>query len=511
MKGALPRRVLLVWLFVSALTALPYLRAAADPPPGRAFVGFFHYVDDAYNYLSFVQQAEDGAFLLRNKQVVPPPPARLVNLEWWVVGRLSALLGRRPVLAYRVFALAAALALLAATDLWLRAAGLGAAHRLPALLLVATGGGLGGPLLALGWRPLARSPDLYAGLFPFLELLANPHFVAGTALLLLTLLAYWRARDLRGSIVAAGLATVLGLVRPYDLALVAFVHAFVVAATEPPREWPRRVLPLLGLLPVVLYDAWLFFGSAEFAIFSSRVFQFPPRADFVWALGPAALLAATAIGRIGPDPGTRAAAMHFVGWAAAGALILALRPLSFSLQFLAGIGLPLLTLGALGLARFPPAATLAAALACSLSFVVSLRMVFADSPYWFVPSERLEIALALRPHCRRGDLLLSPPDIGLYAGGLTACGAYVAHPAAAGFEERDGRVRDFYARDDPAARAALLDEACVTHVVLPGAQDVPAAWLGPATSFRRVAVAGRGASAIGAYARQGAAPCPPPR
>jgi hypothetical protein len=194
--------------------------------------------------------------------------------------------------------------------------------------------------------------------------------------------------------------------------------------------------------------------------------------------------------------------MHLVGWAAAGALILAFRPLSFSLQFLAGIGLPLLALGALGLSRFPPAATLAVAAAFSVTSLVALRLVFSDNPYWYVPSERMDLALALRPHCRPGDLVLSPPDIGLYAAGLTACGAYVAHPATAGFEQRATEVNDFYARSDPAARAALLDRRCVTHVVLPGgAGDVPAAWLGQATPFRQVAQAGRGPAAIGAYAR----------
>jgi hypothetical protein len=508
LRAALPRPVILAWLFVSALTSLPYVRAATHPPPGRVFVGFFYYVDDAYNYLSFVQQAEDGAFLLRNKNVSPPPPARLVNLEWWVVGRISALLGRRPTLAYRLFGLLAALGLIAALDRWLVAAGLKAPHRLPALLLVTTGGGLGGALLLLGWRPLPRSPDLYAGLFPFVELLANPHFVAGTALLLWTLWAYRQARDAGGYARAALLATVLGLVRPYDLALVGFVHPFAVVIGEPPRTWIRRLLPLLGLVPVVLYDAWLFFGRPDFAVFSSRVFQFPPRADFVWALGPAALLAVTWAMRRETTVPERTCGLYFVGWATAGLLILMLRPLSFSLQFLAGIGLPLLVLGALGLARHPPAGTLAVAAALSINAAVSLRMALRENPHWFVPSARMDIAHALRPHCRPGDLLLSPPDIGLYAGGLTACGAYVAHPAAAGFDQREAEVREFYARDDPAGRAALLDRHCLSHVVLPaGGGEVPRAWLGPDTPFRRVAGTGGGAEAIDAYVRPARGTC----
>jgi hypothetical protein len=124
LTGAGRRPVILAWLFVCALVSLPYVRAATRPPAGRVFVGFFYYVDDAYNYLSFVQQAEDGAFLLRNKDISPPRPARLVNLEWWLVGRVSAAVGRRPALAYRLFGLAAALLLLAGVDRWLTAAGL---------------------------------------------------------------------------------------------------------------------------------------------------------------------------------------------------------------------------------------------------------------------------------------------------------------------------------------------------------------------------------------------------
>jgi hypothetical protein len=512
LTGAGWRPVVLAWVFVCALVSLPYVRAATRPPPGRVFVGFFYYVDDAYNYLSFVQQAEDGAFLLRNKALSPPRPARLVNLEWWLVGRVSALAGRRPALAYRLFGLAAALLLLAGVDRWMVAAGLPAGHRLPALLLVAVGGGLGGALLTLGLRPLARSPDLYAGLFPFVELFANPHFVAGTALLLWTLWAYHRARTLADHLRAALLGTALGLVRPYDLALVVFVHGFVVLWTEAPRAWPRRLVPLAGLLPVVAYDAWLFFASPDFAVFSSRVFQFPPRSDFVWALGPVALLAASAWAPGGTTGEGRSAFLCFVGWAAAGALILIFRPLSFSLQFLAGIGLPLLALGALGLARFPPAVTLAVAALLSVNAAVSLRLAFADNTYWFVPAPRMAIAAALRPHCRPGDMVMSPPDIGSYAGGLTRCGAYVAHPAAAGFDARAAEVRDFYARDDPAARAALLDRHCLSHVVLPGgAGDVPRVWLGPDTPFRRVAGAGQGPEAIDAYARVSGESCRAPR
>src|SRR5262249_37370329 len=159
-------------------------------PPGRVFAGTFHWLDDFYNYVSYVQQAEDGAFLFQNKLEPAPHTARLVNLEWWTVGRLSALLGRHPFLAYRIFGLFASFAFLAGVDAWLRRAALPESHRFWALMLVATGGGLGAFVFDFTDRPVSECLDLSSGAFPFLGLLSNPHFTTGTALLLWALHAF---------------------------------------------------------------------------------------------------------------------------------------------------------------------------------------------------------------------------------------------------------------------------------------------------------------------------------
>src|SRR5262245_66127063 len=119
-----------------------------------SFIGTFFYGDDFLNYLSYAEQAEEGAFLFRNRVLLDEPPPALVNLEWWLVGRLSRLLGGRPFLSYRLFGMLATLGFLFVTDRWLRRLGLSDAHRTPALLLVATGGGLGGLLFTVTGRPL---------------------------------------------------------------------------------------------------------------------------------------------------------------------------------------------------------------------------------------------------------------------------------------------------------------------------------------------------------------------
>jgi hypothetical protein len=513
-----PRSVVLVALLMAALSTAPYLRATFSPPPGAAFTGFFWFTDDAYNYLSFVQQAEDGAFVFRNKLVLVPHSPALLNPEWWLVGVLSRLLGREPVLAYRLFALAAIFALVAAIHAALRDAGLPATHATAALLLTCLGGGAGVACLWLG-HPSQSCLDMSAGLFPFLEILANPHFVAGTALLLWSLRAFRIAQERGGvgpALAAAALATVLGLVRPYDLVLLVAIRSVVVAVTEPGPLWIRHAGAMALLLPVVAYLAWVFYGIPAFTSFMAIHYAFPPVREFAWALAPAAVVAvaawATARARGLPtalmagDRSRRAAVLHFAVWLALAAVVIAAQPVTFSLQFLVGVGLPLLALAALALAPFPPAVTLLAALALASSAAVAFWITLRPSPSWYVPAERLAVARALREPCRPGEVVLSPPDIGLYAGGLSSCTPYLSHAAAAGYEARAAEVRRFYESPDPVAGAALLARSCATHVVLPAAASL-AAHAGADAPYRASALAGRPPQAIAVYSRAGGPAC----
>lgn len=479
------RPLALVFLLLLALTLPPYAVATLRPPAGLAFVGTFYYSDDFYNYLSYAQQAEDGAFLFQNRVLLDERPPALVNLEWWLVGRLSALLGGgRLLLAYRLFGVLCALAFVSVVDRWLARLGLGEAHRLPALLLVATGGGLGGLLFTFTTRPLERCLDLYAGLYPYLGLLTNPHFVAGTTLLLVCLLLFDTAKTAGGRFGAIAAAWVLALVRPYDLVLLVLVRTIAVVVLEPRRRWVAALLPLGGLLPVVAYLYWLFYRNPAFAFYAEARYVFPPRADFVWALGPALLLALLAA-RASPDHDAHRARVHLAVWAALGLLVVLLRPVNFSLQFLVGIGLPLLALGAFGLGRRAPSSTVLVALLFSTSQVAALAFVMRPNPLWFVPRGDMELARALRPTCRAGDVLFAPASVGILAYGLTACRAILSHEVDPGYAKRLEELQGFGALR-VRERAALLDSHRVTHFLAPGdAGEKPVVWLGETTPFRR--------------------------
>ena len=143
--------MLLVGLLLAALSTAPYVRASLSPPPGHAFVGFFWFVDDSYNYLSFVQQAEAGAVLFHNKLVLEDHPAVAVQPGMVDGGRAVARCSggtRSSPIACSASPRWPRSSL--GIDRWLAGAGLPASHRVPALLLVTTGAGLGGIRLLLG-------------------------------------------------------------------------------------------------------------------------------------------------------------------------------------------------------------------------------------------------------------------------------------------------------------------------------------------------------------------------
>jgi hypothetical protein len=496
------RPAFLAFLVVASLAALPHARAVVAPPRGTTFTGAFLSHEDFYNYLGFVQQAEDGRTLFTNKLDTQVERPVMFHLEWWLVGRLSALLGRRPLAAFWLLGLVSTAALVAAADRWLRLAGLAEGARARALLLVFLGGGLGGLRYELLGPPAWRSLDLIAGLFPFIEIVANPHFTAATALLCWALLALMRRDSPRAELGGILLATALALSRPYDVVLLVAIRCLGVVLSEPARLWPRRLLPLAGLLPVVAYLYWLYYRSGAFPTFFAGYVTFPI-VDLTIALGPAAALVALFWRPPPRGSGGREAEAHLLAWVLVGTFLLVTRPVGFYFQALVGIGLPLLTLAAIGLSRLRPNALLAAAAVMSTTTLVALHVFLGDGGRWYVSREKVAAAVALRAACRPGDVVLAPPDIGLLALAYSSCRPYVSEEYRPANREEEWTA--FYGAAPPEWRSALLERARITAVVLPpGLGDRPESWLGPGTPFRRVARVGDGASELGIYAKGGA-------
>ena len=497
------RPVALTWLLLAGVSGALLVRAAVASPPGTVFVGTLYYVDDFYNYLSYVQQAEDGALVFRNKLASPDLPPALVNLEWLFVGWLSVLLGGAPLVAYRLLGLAALAGFVVAVDRWLVRGGLPPPRRLAGLLLVFTGGGLGGLLVATGWIGGLRPYDLAAGLYPFVETVANPHFVVGTALLAAALGAFAGDRP----VLAVVLGNVLALARPYDAALLAGVEGLAVLLRWPPREWPRRLVPVAALAPVLLYNAWVFLWSPGFRIFSSPQYASsgPSAVELAIAIGPATLVALLAFRtRETGDETARRHQLYLALWATLAIAMVVLRPVSFALQFVAGVGTPLLALGAIGLGRMRRGALEAAVVLFAGTALTLTWLQLSPNTYRNVPAERWRVAEALRPVCQRGELVVAPPDVGLYVGGLSACWPWVSHSFSPEHASRDAATRRFYS-SPPEERRRFLDEHCVTHVVVPAGWPEGGLPVG-APYERRLEVDGAGGG-LAVYSRVAGIPC----
>ena len=205
----------------------------------------------------------------------------------------------------------------------------------------------------------------------------------------------------------------------------------------------------------------------------------------------------------------RRARAHLAVWASLGLLVVLLRPVHFSLQFLVGIGFPLLALGAFGLARWTKRLTALVAVLFATSQAAAFFFVLRPNPLWLVPRGDMELVRALRPTCRPGDVLFAPASVGILAYGLTSCRAIVSHAVDPDYERKLAEVRGF-AGLPPAERTALLDRYRISHFLAPGdAGPRPVAWLGEGTPFRRCLVVTSG-PAWSLYIREGSDRLPTP-
>ncbi len=291
------------------------------------------------------------------------------------------------------------------------------------------------------------------------------------------------------------------------------VEGATVLVLAPPRDWLRRGLPLLALVPPLAYNEWVFRASPGFRVWVSPHYAdtVVSAGDWLTLLAPAAVAALSGLAAPGRprDPQARPFVVRLWLWVAIALLIAVLRPVSFSLQFGVGIGLPLLVLAAAALARWRLALEISVPLLAT-NAVVYASLAATPSPQSHPPSERIGIATALREACRPGDVVLAPADIGLYVGGLTPCWPYVSHAAAPDFPARVAAVRHFY---DPAAspadRALLLERACVRHVAL--SAGLPPEFLGRPTPFRPAFVVSGPNGAVVVWSRDGPRTCTPAR
>ena len=274
---------------VFGITGIPYAIGFLGPPTGTVFGGLVDVLEDEHMYYSFIRQAADGHYLFVNRLTSIDHQPVFFNPQWWLVGRIMAWLGDSGQWTFQIWRAAGALAVIfgfsALAEVVLRDHG----QRRIALLMFAFGGAflwLYG-MLSLFQPDVATMPrfprglrmDLTAAIHPFRQVLGNPHFALPLGLFLLFFVWYIRG-ELTGSPrsygIAAAIAAIEGMIRPYDLiALYTVIPLFLLIELAVTRELDlrklgMRTLPLVAIAPVLLYNIYIFRFHTVFKYWGSQ-------------------------------------------------------------------------------------------------------------------------------------------------------------------------------------------------------------------------------------------------
>lgn len=269
MKWLLIVVVSLVAFFESGL---PYIYAEKHTPAGYQFLGQVAYTPDQNMYFSFTSQARDGSFVLNNKLTYLPNKAVFVNLEFWLVGFLQHICHLSENGAYQLWRYLGVLLLVIGVSMLANHFFADSKKRLYALLLIIFSGGFGFAFALLNAVHLTSFGitqlgiiDMRYGLLPFQQMVTNPHFTFPHGLILIAYAFFLRGEQhgkTSDYILSGLLFIIIGLVRPYDIIppVIIFLLWTVIdrASLQDFKALVRRATPLLMILPVLVYNVWLF-------------------------------------------------------------------------------------------------------------------------------------------------------------------------------------------------------------------------------------------------------------
>ena len=180
--------MLFVAIALVALTFVPYLTQALNPPPGRVFAWMFFRLPDEASYLMWIQQHAAGRFFVENKMALDVQGQIPPNPVWLLLGFAQKVTGLSGIAIYH-----AGRAVLALCHFWVLSSLCLTVLPTPRQALVCFLSILVGS--GLGWLwdvgiPL-RSADWITEMWSFPSIFHYPHFAAALALLAYGLKELW--------------------------------------------------------------------------------------------------------------------------------------------------------------------------------------------------------------------------------------------------------------------------------------------------------------------------------
>lgn len=487
MKTAENRWALWVAIGIMALTCVPYIIGYAITPTGYHFLGFIYNMDDACVYLSWMRQAADGHFFLRNLFTTEPQSGQGFNLFFLALGTFARIAHLPLVSVFHLARIAAGVALLLAiyriSAFWFE----DERSRRMGLLIVGLSAGFGwafrGDVADLmrasvdRWQPEAITfLSLYASplySFPILLMVGSLYF----------LVRHEKTGDWKYPIYAGLILLVLANIHTYDVITIGLIWAMYSAY----RLIRKDVRPVFGGLiaaaiaaPSAVYQ-YHFYAIDQ--VFRARAAVPTPSPAIYWYAAGYGLLIPLALYGIWRSVKQHRDIGLLICWPAAG-FVASYLPIAFQRKLLLGIHIPislLATLGVMGLMEYIPIKRRTLVTIALIGLLIPSNMVFlsrdivrvltneistgAHVPY--ASDNELAALEYLRIHSRPGDLILAVPPTACLIPGFAGRPVYCGHwGETLDFRRKFWEVFAFYSnKETPDQRLDFLREHGFSYVV----------------------------------------------
>ena len=433
-------------LAVALLSSLPYLVVTLTTPAELRFGGALVTPIDAQSYFAKMRQGYDGAWLFRLPYTANDEPDAFVYTFYLALGHLARVFGLTLTAAYHLARGLGGWALLMTVYALIARVFDTPADRRRAWLFVALTSGL-------GWTGLAATDVSIPESNTFFSILANPHFPASMALMLIIYMSVLDGMRLRASLASLGLA----ILQPFAPIAVSagLLASWIVGWSMGYRLaslWSQVKTALfasLSIAPLMVYfylavqrDPMLQGWSAQ------NLTPSPPVSEYLIGYGLIGLLAI---------PGARAALRRrrnvdvlLVAWTLSSVLLL-YAPVPLQRRFSLGLHIPLVLLAVMGLRSATAKAASGAKVASGdasdrwwgrLAFILSLPTTLLlvaimstaalrppDGRLFFSANEAAAFDwLRLASHPPREPVVIAAPETGLFLPAWAGVRVIYGHP-----------------------------------------------------------------------------------
>ena len=431
---------------IVSLSCVPYLIAYAIAPPGYKFIGLGANVDDASVYLSWMRQAADGHFFIRNLFTTEPQVAHGFNFLFFVLGVFARLTHLPLIAVFHLARIASGLGLLLAVygfaGIWLK----DLRSKRIALLVVGLSAGFG--WLYFVPKTIIQPVDNWQHeAFTFLSIYLSPLLVFPMLMMLgalYFLLRFTETGRWKHAAYAGVILLFLSNIHGYDVITVGITWAFY-AIYELARR--RNLRPVVGGLAAALIAAPAAAYQVHFylteAVFRERVGVGTYTMAFGWYIVGYGLLLPLAAFGAWKAYKSRTDVGLLVCWVVA-AFVGAYLPVSFQRKLISGTHIPLsllATIGIVGLVKLLPsrfrtvstAALIVLMMPSSFAFMARdiARIAGNESNTTahvpFISKGELAALDYLRKNTGPNDVILSPCGLAVLIPGYTGRCVYYGH------------------------------------------------------------------------------------